>query len=299
MEERPLALDHRPCDRTEVVDHLLGSAGDEIGDHAIDRDPAPAKRIPVCPVAPNAASMPASAAARVISSAAVILPTLQSLPTVKTTNGRGWGAAARPPAGAESHPAGAGDRSRSTRCTSASGPSSGSSARKRWSPLTTSSPAVIASRMTARQGPGKPPPRGAIPIKSASGRARGLRRGSRRPARDARNRGPGRGCWPADFESITADDFRAAIAQQADRGLRAEDPERALGEDAEAAVGRSRDRQRSGFSPAPCVGSFSLQSDIRSRVLLSAPCYDAPPPGVGRLPPPGGRGPPDGRSQSR
>ena len=71
-------------------DHLLGGAGDEIGDQrgraAI---PRPAKRIPVCPVAPNAASSRPAAAARVISSAAVILPTLQSLPTVRTTNGRG------------------------------------------------------------------------------------------------------------------------------------------------------------------------------------------------------------------
>ena len=47
--------------------------------------PQPAIAMPVWPVGTNSAAVPAACAARVSSSAAVILPTAQSLPTVSTT----------------------------------------------------------------------------------------------------------------------------------------------------------------------------------------------------------------------
>jgi hypothetical protein len=134
--------------------------------------PQPAIAIPVCPVGTNSAAVPAAFAARVNSSAAVILPTAQSLPTVRTMR------LVTSYAAPEKRGAAGGMRRSQIResCASASARISGSSLRNACSPLTISSRACNATTISARYAGGSAPPGGAIPIKSAVGSKRKLSR---------------------------------------------------------------------------------------------------------------------------
>ena len=108
-------------------------------------------------------------------------------------------------------PAGAGGRSSVTRDLATLGS---------WQrgPATTSSPAVIASRMTARQGPGKPMPRGAMPISSASSRSARFRASERTIGASCSKPSTWPRVWPADLNRSPPPP-ELVIAQQADGGF--------------------------------------------------------------------------------
>ncbi len=81
-----LALDEEQIGVGVVEHELLGGAGREVGDDAIDRDPAAGDEDPGLARRDEARALAALARrAHVSSSEAVILPTAQSLPTVSTT----------------------------------------------------------------------------------------------------------------------------------------------------------------------------------------------------------------------
>ena len=128
--------------------------------------PWSAMKIPVWPVATNAERTPRLESSAWISSAVVILPTLQSLPTVRTIS-----------ASLEAARRAAIERTAGGRRTSwivqplarARAASSGSSARNTCRPESTSQPRSSASATTRRHGSGSAPPWGAIPSSSVSG----------------------------------------------------------------------------------------------------------------------------------
>ena len=126
--------------------------------------------MPVCPVGTNSAGVPACCAARVSSSAAVILPTAQSLPTVSTIR------LVISYAAPEKSGAAGGMRRSQIResCFSASARISTSSLRNAWRPLTTSSFDCSAKAISARYAGGSAPPGGAMPISSEVGSKRKL-----------------------------------------------------------------------------------------------------------------------------
>ena len=121
--------------------------------------------MPVCPVATKAARAPRACSARAISTAAVILPTLQSLPTVSVTVA----------ATAAARPAATGRRGGVRRASCSRAPpraaavaNSGSSPRKACSPESTSQPRASASSTLPRHATGSSPPCGATPMSRLS-----------------------------------------------------------------------------------------------------------------------------------
>ncbi len=173
--------------------------------------------MPVCPVATNRVRTRASLSSRVSWSCAVIFPTLQSVPTVRTTSG------STALAGPEATGRSAGGRRRSQ----ISRPLASRLCRehrivaqKGVQPAPESQPASSASASQARQSSGSCPPFGAIPISTASG-------SERQPlAHRSHHRNP------------------AAESQHVLRGLArlraVEDPDGALGQVADDGVGGLR-----------------------------------------------------------
>ena len=145
VQERALALDPEPATTASM------------------EMPQPAIAIPVCPVGTKTEARPRRRASRSSSSATVIFPIAQSEPTVRTIVP---GTSRFAPVAVES-PSGGRRRSRSsTPCRAASARSSGSSARKTWSPFSMSSPPAMQDFRSSIQAGGKRPPCVATPTRA-------------------------------------------------------------------------------------------------------------------------------------
>src|SRR5688572_12849815 len=128
--------------------------------------PRPSIRMPVCPVAANAVRIPRSRSASRICSCVVILPMLQSVPTVSTI----VASMERTRPRETSRLAGGRRRSRmATPRDAASAASSGTSAMKVCRPLQISSPCSMARATSRIHSAGSLPPAGAMPISRAFG----------------------------------------------------------------------------------------------------------------------------------
>ena len=192
--------------------------------------PQPSIMMPVWPVATKLVRRPRARSPSTSCSWAVILPTLQSVPTVRHTyalhvlgQARGHRQVGRR--------AGAG-RGSAVPFARAAAASSGSSARKVCSPFHTSQPAASASRDPAaplRRAGG--PPCGAIPITTTVGAERQAlldRAQHRRRAPEAEHVLDGTAGQPAVEHPH---DLRRAVADDGVGGLRGHGPEVAVGDD--------------------------------------------------------------------